>query len=171
MTIAILTRLTKNDLEDINALLPQIAERPHFMTSAECAKVVGQKHCRFAVARENAGGRSVIVGIAFLAFTHLPTGLIAEVEDVVVDEHFRGRGIGRKLVQKLVDIAKRSRAKHVSLHTNPSRLAANALYQHMGFEKKETNFYRINLHLPKPASAREIRKLSEKRVFLKSVEQ
>lgn len=171
MTITILTRPTNRDRDDVNVLLPQIAKRPHFMTRAEFAKIVRQKNCRFAAARVRAGGRSAIVGVAFLAFTHIPTGLIAEIEDVVVDEHFRGRGIGRKLVQKLIDIAKRSRAKHVSLHTNPSRLAANALYQHMGFEKKETNFYRINLHLPKPASAREIRKLSEKRVFLKNVEQ
>ena len=63
-SIEILRRPTKNDLEDINALLPQLAQRPHFMNMRELKKMLGQKSCRLAVARRAIGGRSAIVGMA-----------------------------------------------------------------------------------------------------------
>lgn len=166
--IEILSRPNKNDLECINALLPQIAKRPHFMKMAELARIVNQESCRLAVARKKIGDRHLIVGMAVLTLVYIPTGLIAVVEDVVVDENFRGLGIGRRLIQKLISIASKMKAKHVSLHTNPSRTAANSLYQDMGFFKKETNHYRINLYLPKPASQKEIKKLLARRAFFKN---
>lgn len=161
-----MSRPNNQDREDINALLPQIAARPHFLTRGELARIVGQKSCRLVVARSNIGARSSIIGMATLTLVYIPTGLVAVVEDVVVDERFRGLGIGRKLTEKLVAIASAIKAKHISLSTNPARVAANTLYQSMGFFKKETNYYRLNLHLPKPASQREIKKLITKRTLL-----
>ena len=164
--IEILSRPTKNDLEDVNALLPQLAKRPHFMNIGEFKRIAGQKACRLAVARREIGTRSMIVGMATLTLVYIPTGLIAVIEDVVVDGNFRRLGIGKKLTQKLINIASKLKAKHISLSTNPARLAANAMYKKMGFLKKETNCYRINLYLPKPASQREIKKMIAKRKFL-----
>jgi len=74
----------------------------------------------------------------------------------VVDELFRGKGIGKKLIHKLIDIARKKKAKHISLYTNTKRVAANVMYQEMGFFKKDANYYRINLLLPKPARAKTI---------------
>jgi len=169
LKIEILSRPTKQDLEDINALLPQIAKQPHFLTLKELSMIIGQKSCRLVVARRKVNTKFMIVGMATVTLIYIPTGLIAVVEDVVVDENFRGLGIGKKLTQKLITIASERKAKHISLFTNPSRKAANAMYQKMGFFKKETNYYRINLYLPKPASQKEIKRLITKREFLKNV--
>ena len=148
--IEILTKPTIRDLKDINNLLPQIAQKPHLLNIGELRKVTGQKGCRLIIARDGRAGR--IVGASALTLVYIPTGLITTVEDVIVDEKYRGFGIGRKLTQKMIDVAKKQRAKHISLTTNPAREAANAMYKKMGFLLKETNYYRINLYLPKPNS-------------------
>jgi len=70
------------------------------------------------------------------------TGII---EDVVVDKNYRGKGIGRKLTEMLIKEAKKRKADCVELTSNPKRAEANAMYESMGFEKRETNCYRLNL--------------------------
>lgn len=83
-----------------------------------------------------------IIGSLTLAFYRIPTGLKAWIEDVVVDEAGRGRGVGRLLSEAALVEARRRGSKDVSLTSRPSREAANRLYQRLGFEARETNLYR-----------------------------
>jgi ribosomal protein S18 acetylase RimI-like enzyme len=73
----------------------------------------------------------------------IPTGRRAWIEDVVVDADARGEGIGERLTEAAVDEARRRGARTIDLTSRPSREAANALYQKMGFERRETNVYRF----------------------------
>ncbi|MEM9042107.1 MAG: GNAT family N-acetyltransferase [Actinomycetota bacterium] len=86
-----------------------------------------------------------IVGSLTLAFYLIPTGLKAWIEDVVVDDAARGRGVGRLLNEAALDRARSRGAKNVSLTSRPSREAANRLYQRIGFTAYETNLYRFDL--------------------------
>jgi ribosomal protein S18 acetylase RimI-like enzyme len=83
-----------------------------------------------------------IVGSLTLAMYQIPTGLKAWIEDVVVDESARGRGIGEALSAAALEAAGRRGAKDVSLTSRPFRESANRLYQRLGFEPYETNVYR-----------------------------
>lgn len=83
-----------------------------------------------------------IIGSMCLAMFRIPTGLRAWIEDVVVDETARGRGVGEKLNRRALEIAAQAGATSVDLTSRPSREAANRLYQRMGFELRETNVYR-----------------------------
>ena len=83
-----------------------------------------------------------IVGSLTLAFYRIPTGLKAWIEDVVVDDAVRGRGVGAALNQAALAEARRRGAKDVSLTSRPSREAANRLYLRLGFVARETNMYR-----------------------------
>lgn len=83
-----------------------------------------------------------IVGSLTLAFYRIPTGMKAWIEDVVVDDAVRGRGVGRLLNEAALAEAQRRGAKDVSLTSRPSREAANRLYQRIGFERRDTNVYR-----------------------------
>ena len=87
-----------------------------------------------------------IVGSASLAIATSPTSTHGWIEDVVVDEQARGQGIGRMLTQSLLDRARALGLKEVCLTSRPSRVAANQLYQSMGFIRRETNVYRFDLH-------------------------
>jgi ribosomal protein S18 acetylase RimI-like enzyme len=77
--------------------------------------------------------------------TTLTDGLVGRVEDVVVSEAARGSGIGRKVMEALHDEARRCGVVQLDLTSRPGREAANALYQSLGYERRETNVYRLTL--------------------------
>lgn len=69
----------------------------------------------------------------------------AVVEDMIVDEKNRGRGLGEKILLDLTAWAKKNGVEVVELTTNPKRVAANALYKKVGFWLHETNHYLLKL--------------------------
>ena len=86
-----------------------------------------------------------IMGSLTLAFYRIPTGLKAWIEDVVVDDAARGRGLGVALNDAALNEARVRGAKDVSLTSRPAKEAANRLYKRIGFEARETNIYRYKL--------------------------
>ncbi|MEI7844272.1 MAG: GNAT family N-acetyltransferase [Chloroflexota bacterium] len=82
-----------------------------------------------------------IIGAGTLGVFRTPSGVHAHVEDVIVDESYRGQGVGETLVSELLLIARQMGLKGVSLTCNPRRVPANRLYQKMGFKKWDTNTY------------------------------
>ena len=84
-----------------------------------------------------------IAGMLTVGIYHSPTGGKAWIEDVVVDESFRGQGLSKLLVAHAIDFTQSKQIPTLMLTSNPKRVAANKLYQAMGFERKETNVYRM----------------------------
>ena len=84
-----------------------------------------------------------IAGMLTVGIYHSPTGGKAWIEDVVVDETFRGQGLSKLLVAHAIEFTKSQGIPSLMLTSNPKRIAANKLYQAMGFERKETNVYRM----------------------------
>ena len=84
-----------------------------------------------------------IAGMLTVGIYHSPTGGKAWIEDVVVDESFRGQGLSKLLVAHAIEFTQSSGIPSLMLTSNPKRIAANKLYQGMGFERKETNVYRM----------------------------
>ena len=90
-------------------------------------------------------GETAILGSMTLVLFRVPTGLRAWIEDVVVDEGARSRGIGEALNRAAIERARREGATTVDLTSRPSREAANRLYRRLGFEERSTNVYRLDL--------------------------
>lgn len=65
----------------------------------------------------------------------------AVVEDMIVDEAYRGKGYGRVLLDELVKWAKSTGVEVIELTSNPKRIAANELYKKYGFQLHPTNHY------------------------------
>ena len=84
-----------------------------------------------------------IAGMLTVGIYHSPTGGKAWIEDVVVDEAFRGQGLSKLLVAHAIEFTKLQGIPSLMLTSNPKRIAANRLYQVMGFGRKETNVYRM----------------------------
>ncbi len=55
------------------------------------------------------------------------------LEDLFVEEHARGDGVGRALVDAAIDAARARGAQRIELDTNETNLAAIALYERAGF--------------------------------------
>jgi len=121
-------------------LMPQLSKSPPPGRNALTA-LVAQPGCTILVARVD----GAIVGTLTLTMYRIPTGYQARIDDVVVDEAGRGRGIGEALSQEAIAIARANGAKNVTLTSRPSREAANRLYERIGFQRVETNVYRYPL--------------------------
>ena len=86
-----------------------------------------------------------IVATGTLCIKHTLEFTIADVESVVVSSRCRGRGYGKELMTAMIEVAKKMNVHHIQLTSNPARVAANQLYQELGFERYETNCYKLPL--------------------------
>lgn len=84
-----------------------------------------------------------IVTTGTLCIKHTLEFTIADIESVVVSSKCRGRGYGKELMTAMIEAAKKMNVHHIQLTSNPARLAANQLYQELGFERYETNCYKM----------------------------
>jgi ribosomal protein S18 acetylase RimI-like enzyme len=124
----------------LQRLVPQLGVHKIPPTREELNLLITSEASMLLVAREP-DENSPIAGILCLSIYRVPTGLRSIIEDVIVDQSMRRRGIGEALVARAIDLAREAGADGVSLTSNPKREAANQLYQAMGFELRKTNLY------------------------------
>lgn len=134
-------QVTDELLAALERLIPQVSSSSPAPTAAEVEAIISSPDSVLFLAVID----DEIVGCLTLGLYRIPTGLKAWIEDVVVDEAGRGRGVGALLNTAAINEARRRGAKHVNLTSRPSREAANRLYQRLGFELYETNVYRYKL--------------------------
>lgn len=82
-----------------------------------------------------------LVGIAMMAKYKVVSGHKGMIEDVVVSSDYRGQGIGRKLMEKLLEQAESSKLDDILLFSGHHRTAAISLYKSLGFKLKESGMY------------------------------
>jgi ribosomal protein S18 acetylase RimI-like enzyme len=122
-------------------LIHQLSESIAAPTRETLEEILGSPSNTVLVARDlREGGR--LIGTLTLVVFRVPTGLRAWIEDVVVDEAVRGRGVGEGLTREAIRLALQQGARTVELTSRASRAAANRLYQRLGFIRRETNVYR-----------------------------
>jgi ribosomal protein S18 acetylase RimI-like enzyme len=137
------TKSNESTLKLVNRLLPQLSKSAQPLTSGKLEDIVQSTHVHLFIAQEGAE----VLGMLSLVVFPIPTGIRAWVEDVVVDESARGKGVGRALSEYAVQAASEKGALTVDLTSRPSRVAANQLYQKVGFQLRETNVYRFQHEL------------------------
>jgi ribosomal protein S18 acetylase RimI-like enzyme len=119
-------------------LLPQLSSGATTPALAELMEVVATRGTSLLVARDE--GR--IVGVLTLHLYRTPSRLNARIEDVVVDEALRGRGVGEALTREAVRLAELAGARRIELTSRPEREAAHRLYLRLGFEPHDTTVFR-----------------------------
>ena len=137
VTIEVADRATQEFLDGLNRILPQLSSSAPPLTLVQLDEICVND--MLFIARDS----GVIVGSLTLVIFRLPTGLRAWIEDVVVDEAARGKGVGEKLNKAAIKATFDSGARTLDLTSRPSREAANRLYQKLGFKARETNVYRF----------------------------
>jgi ribosomal protein S18 acetylase RimI-like enzyme len=131
--------VTAELVEAVARLVPQLSSSAPPPGAAELAEIVESPATTLLVARLPDGD---VVGTLTLVMFRIPTGMRAWIEDVVVDESARGRGVGEALNEEAIRRATATGARSVDLTSRPSREAANRLYRRLGFELRDTNVYR-----------------------------
>lgn len=138
MEIVQLTHITPEVTAAFRRLIPQLAPGCTAPSVADLEQIMDSENTMIFIALEN----GEIVGTLTLVVYRLMTGTKAWIEDVVVDNAVRGRGIGKLLTQHAIGYAARAGIAKIDLTSSPTRVEANALYQRIGFVKRETNVYR-----------------------------
>jgi ribosomal protein S18 acetylase RimI-like enzyme len=131
-------QVTDELVEACRRLLPQLSSAAAALDADELARIVDHQANTLLVARD----QGAIVGMLTLVTFPLSSGLRARIEDVVVDQEARGHGVGTALTMAAIDLARQQGARNVDLTSRASRVAANRLYQRLGFQLRDSNVYR-----------------------------
>lgn len=140
MEILELNTLSAEQTNDILALMTEL-DPSIAVTPAMLEDTVSDPCTHFFAAISD--GR--IVGCASLCVCCSPTGRKGGVEDVVVSSACRGQGLGRLLLEHIIDYARCLSPIVLHLTSRPVRVAANKLYQSLGFHYYDTNVYKLPL--------------------------
>jgi len=144
MTISVtsVSNVTSDLVEAMNRLLPELSSSASPLSAEDLHEIVESPATVLFIARSDI---QTIVGTLTLVFFRLPTGLRAWIEDVIVGPDARGLGVGAALCQTAIRHASEAGAVSIDLTSRPSRVAANQLYQKLGFQQRETNVYRYTV--------------------------
>jgi len=135
-----LSLFTSQDLADLDALMHEISATS-FCNEELLNNALNDANVHVYVIRDEGH----IVATGTLCIKHTLEFTIADIESVVVSSNCRGRGYGKELMTAMVEAAKKMNVHHIQLTSNPGRVAANRLYQELGFERYETNCYKLLL--------------------------
>jgi ribosomal protein S18 acetylase RimI-like enzyme len=136
------TQATPELLEALQRLLPQLSPGRPVPTTVQVKELMAAHGSTLLLARDEAG--QIVGTLTFVVF-RTTTELRARIEDVVVEEHARGKGLGEELVREALRLGRERGARSVTLTSRPDREAANRLYERVGFAQRETNVYTYNL--------------------------
>ena len=77
---------------------------------------------------------NIIVGVASIHIIKKLTRILGVIEDVAVNEKYRGKGVGKKLVERLILIGKQKNCDKIVLSSSEQN---SKFYEKIGFKKKE----------------------------------
>jgi len=138
MRIERVTEASDDVVVALRALIPQLSDTADLPTHEGIAEMVARDDTYLLVARDDEGA---VVGSLTLVLYRIPTRLEGTIQDVVVDEAARGRGVGEALTREAQRIGAEAGVGSIRLSSRPHREAANRLYRRLGFERRETNVY------------------------------
>jgi ribosomal protein S18 acetylase RimI-like enzyme len=135
------------DISDYNAVYPLICElasggwsgsggeyRPSFENYAKTYKqFLNDESKKYYVAEYDKD----IVGVAGMTINQslVEAGNFAFIEELVVDEKYRRKGVGQMLLDACISFSKERQCQSIVLTTGIKRFAAHGLYEKNGFEK------------------------------------
>lgn len=80
-------------------------------------------------------GGEVVGSVQVVAKVNMESGLFGEILSMIVDDQFRGKGIGRALIERAVDICRERGCPKVRVRSNVVRDDAHAFYRALGFSE------------------------------------
>lgn len=124
-----LIRRNLQDYEEAGSVLAAT-----FRRLADLPKVYRAEGARFFVLRDVRAGGTPIGGAGIGSLHGLPPSEgLGEVRDLVLEEAYRGRGLGARLLKRCVDEAKNMGYRRIYLETTPQMQMAQKLFIRFGF--------------------------------------
>ena len=84
------------------------------------------------------------IGVAQAILIVIPP--YCEINGLVIDQHYRGQGIGKMLIKKAKQWGKEKGNNKLKLRCNVKRIETHLFYQHLGFmETKEQKTFELSI--------------------------
>ena len=143
MRIEAVTELTAEIQEALGRLLPQLNPKLVVPDAKRLRRLLEDPDVVLLIARD--GER--IVGTTTVIVYTTPFWVKARLDEVVVDDSVRGKGVGEELVRAALDVGRERGAQVAELQSGrgPAREAAHRLYERIGFQIRDTDVFRISL--------------------------
>lgn len=130
------------ELTAINKLLKQLDNSATPLTKTDVKEMIDSSANRLFIARRI--DNKEIVGMITLIVYRIPVWKKGWIEDLVVDERYRNKGIATRLIHYAIKKAKDEGVLSLNLTSHRTKkIEGNKLYQSLGFKKRNTNVYRI----------------------------
>ena len=109
------------------------------LSRAVLATIISDQRRHLCVAEH---GNKVVGSAELIVIEGLTHGAMpwAVVENVIVSQEIRGRGVGTALLEHMVDLAQVSGCYKIQLHSGKQRADAHRLYQSIGFRPVAEGF-------------------------------
>lgn len=105
-----------------------------FRRLAALLRIYKSEGSKYFVLKETSGSGICLGGAGIGSLHGLPPSEgLGEVRDLVLDEHFRGQGLGARLLKRCVEEAKALGYKRLYLETTPQMENAQKLFIRFGF--------------------------------------
>lgn len=142
MKVEELLSYTLTDVKDLDQLMHELSSTSYCNETILDAIMEDENSPAYIIREEGH-----IVATGTLCVIHTLEFTNACIESVVVSSSQRGKGLGKMLVEHMINEAKRLDVRSIHLTSNPKRVAANKLYRSIGFVKYETNCYQFDIRL------------------------
>ena len=83
-------------------------------------------------------------GLGFISF-HTQNllhhcGRVGEIQEFFINENHRGKGVGRQLIEKIIEYAEEHKLKSIEVTTNKRRVENVMIYENLGFTLSHNKF-------------------------------
>jgi ribosomal protein S18 acetylase RimI-like enzyme len=143
MRIEAVTEATPELTAALARLLAQLNPSLPAPTMERLRRIVDDPAVTLLVATEG----HEIIGTSTVVVYSTPFWIKARLDEVVVDRSARGVGVGEALVHACLKIGRERGAQVAELQSarRPEREAAHRLYERLGFKRRESDVFRIEL--------------------------
>ena len=148
-------------ISGINKLLEQLSrsKKKRCLMPDDLVEITKNPNTYFIILEDNDmdDWTKRIAAMGLISFQPKPSGWKAEIDDIVRDKNSDVKGLGTRIMNKLLSIAQefaneKGKVIPVSLTCGPDRVIANKLYRKLGFKLRAqavnqhgTNLYRLKI--------------------------
>lgn len=129
-----------SDVQELVFQLTKSRKKARRVSGASLRALLYRQRIHIAIAVDKKSGK--IVGMGTVLICSVLSGTKAWIEDVVVDQKHRRKGIGETLCRMLEQKAKDEGAEHINLTSGNNRIEAHRFYQALGYEPRSSTLFR-----------------------------
>ncbi|TDW45977.1 GNAT family acetyltransferase [Flavobacterium sp. 270] len=67
-------------------------------------------------------------------------GVVGEIQEFFINKNYRGKGIGKQLIEEIIQYSKENNLKSIEVTTNKKRVENVVIYENLGFTLSHNKF-------------------------------